>query len=319
MRTTVDQFQLTKETAYAIGCFVGMQKFARSAEREHGFGNDLPTAAGALGGTVGGMFVLPKLMLRSLSKLPAASPEDIRALQVALHGKHVPVRKLSPMVKAIAPGFEKQIGPGAYIPGSSGKGTLGAIKQMVMQGVWGDESPMRKRQTRRGIITHAGAGISLPTVAHELGHATGRHKLHGLRTAGMMTGIISPSAAYVLGHRLSRDPDESIGRALTRSGLAGAGTGLAITGSTLLPEEIRASMRGLRGLKLIGKAPAVRRAAAWQLGKALSTYGMAATVPAAVAAMLGTVLARRKARSLRDELEADTSPAVAENDLATTP
>jgi len=32
MRTTVDQFQLTKETAYAIGCFVGMQKLAQDPD-----------------------------------------------------------------------------------------------------------------------------------------------------------------------------------------------------------------------------------------------------------------------------------------------
>ena len=270
----------------------------QSAERERGAGSDTPAIAGALGGTAGGLYALPKLIQRSLAKLPAASPEDVLALQKVLHGKHVAIRAPSDMVQKIAPGAVKAVGPGAYVPGSRGKGMFDAMRRMTMQGMWGDK-PIPERQLRRGIIV--GKNISLPVLAHELGHATGRHKLHGLRQTGMMTGAVSPLAAYALGRHLSRDPDEPVGRALTRSGLAGAGTGLAITGGMMLPEEIRATARGLRGLKLIGKSPAVRRAAMWQLSKALGTYGMAAAGPAALAAMLGTVLARRKARKLRNK------------------
>lgn len=238
-----------------------------------------------------------QLMQDAVSGTPY-TPEQLKGLQRAMGGKHVPVvpigkmREHNPMVAAA-------IERGAYKPGfKPAKGIRGDIQQFLHELFYGGPEP-RRHQLRRGYIV-GGPKMTPEVLAHEMGHATGRGKMLGLRQLGAIGQLAAPLTSYFVGRKYGDAPESSMGGAALRGGLAGLGTG-TLMGGALIPEELRASLRGLKGLKQIGWGPAKVKAARRKLLKALGTYGLGITALPAAAGVAGALRAR--AQRIRKERE----------------
>jgi hypothetical protein len=281
-------------------------RYKRAADdTEHSeIGTPALAAAGASLGTSGVQLGLGEV----LSGGKAATPEQIKRLQKVMGGRHVQFGQMSGAVREqirripmLGKLMERNFDKGGYIPGGGwgpeSKSPLSLPREVRREGVatmYGREQGskrMRGRAARRGFII--GKNMAPEVAAHELGHATGRHKLYGMQAAAKKWGAWPTMiGGYIAGKHYGGDSESGAGAA-ARGSLGGAAASLPMA-IAILPEEIRATGRAFKALRRTGVKGLAPRA---RLIAALGTYLLGALGIGATAGVFGALRARAKKKN----------------------
>lgn len=171
----------------------------------------------------------------------------------------------------------------------------------AVKGMMGAE-PDATSARRRGFASVPGGEKGSPhLMAHELGHASKANKKWSLRnpkwsSAVTLSRSLGPVASGIAAGTLAykgKGESDDVGKEVRRGAAIGA-AGNLVASSPHLFEEARASVRGARGLKAIGKSKKYVRRFGRNMAGAFGTYLIGAAAAGGAAGSVGAAIGRYK-------------------------